>query len=413
MRCLGQHDVVLSVLLGAGASIEAGLPTAIQLTDRMISGVHTRSFQQLLEFVRRSMEAHRATQTPVTRLSGIDSESLFNTVSDLVYRDDLEISPFVLNWHPSLAALGDKDERVRELESQIKRSFQSTSGFRSHDLAKAIVEGSKGYSVPHRVLDEMRFAVIQSLTPTRPLDYLKPLAKLATRSHERGHLSIATLNYDTCIERVCEMSGVEYSDGIRGYDEPLEFGESKIRLYKLHGSVTWARSRNDISAIEKTDGQPRFGTAPRVLFGGKNKLTADWPFFDVFWSWREELNKSSTLLVIGYSFRDDHVNAVITRWMSSDESRRIILVSPSPIDQHGTKHPLYWLYRQSSNKWPDQVVAPETGRTDPGLPGRPRLIQIEESTSQALERLNAAATWQEAFELTGDFGSDEPATVGT
>jgi len=40
--------------------------------------------------------------------------------------------------------------------------------------------------------------------------------------------------------------------------------------------------------------------------------------------------KSETLTVIGYSFRDEHVNEFITNWFNGDISRKVRIINPNP-----------------------------------------------------------------------------------
>jgi len=45
---------------------------------------------------------------------------------------------------------------------------------------------------------------------------------------------------------------------------------------------------------------------------------------------RSQLESCARLTVIGYSFRDTHVNHQIRRWMNGDPNRVIQIVDPSP-----------------------------------------------------------------------------------
>jgi hypothetical protein len=63
-----------------------------------------------------------------------------------------------------------------------------------------------------------------------------------------------------------------------------------------------------------------------VIFGGRNKLTAEGPFLDLLVKFKENLDSHSHLLVIGYSFRDEHINQCIVRWLGTDVSRSITIV---------------------------------------------------------------------------------------
>ncbi len=70
---------------------------------------------------------------------------------------------------------------------------------------------------------------------------------------------------------------------------------------------------------------------PAVLFGQHNKLTTNGPFLDLLRAFKDELSQSAILTVVGYSFRDEHINACIAQWLHSDEQRRLVLVNRSKL----------------------------------------------------------------------------------
>src|SRR4051812_14122332 len=97
-----------AVLLGAGASANAGVPMAFQMTERLadrISGDSTTSRTgQAFNFVRGALAFDQATrgESPNQQL---DVEKVFAAVELLADRHELEVSPFVANWHPSVDQL--------------------------------------------------------------------------------------------------------------------------------------------------------------------------------------------------------------------------------------------------------------------------------------------------------------------
>src|SRR5271154_214641 len=99
------------------------------------------------------------------------------------------------------------------------------------------------------------------------------------------------------------------------------FPTSGVNLLKLHGSVKWwwealrtelpaglhYRSISEVSddkigdIINNWRHSPHRGPQLGVVFGGHNKLTAEGPFLDILSKTREELDRHSHLVVIGYS----------------------------------------------------------------------------------------------------------------
>src|SRR5262249_40354258 len=66
-----------------------------------------------------------------------------------------------------------------------------------------------------------------------------------------------------------------------------------------------------------------------VVFGSKNKLTADGPFLDLLRAFQRELLKAQTLTIVGYSFADVHINICISQWLNLNAANRLRIVDPS------------------------------------------------------------------------------------
>jgi hypothetical protein len=71
---------------------------------------------------------------------------------------------------------------------------------------------------------------------------------------------------------------------------------------------------------------------PAIIMGGENKLQAEGPFLGLFMEFRNRLRDTQRLVVVGYSFRDRHINEAIRAWMrrpAGGENPRLIVVDPS------------------------------------------------------------------------------------
>ncbi len=79
------------------------------------------------------------------------------------------------------------------------------------------------------------------------------------------------------------------------------------------------------------------GFRPAVVFGQRNKLTAEGLFLDLLRSFRDGLAGADRLTVVGYSFRDPHINEYLSQWLNEDEGRRIRVINPGFEDRG---HPL-------------------------------------------------------------------------
>lgn len=161
------------------------------------------------------------------------------------------------------------------------------------------------------------------------VEYLKPILNLA---RGQGRLFVTTLNYDNGIELLSRANGVPCDTGIDEWKTTgvLNYPDDGIELIKLHGSIYWFWSRDARTFAEKLPHR-RIRTkshfdetlpttvlveTPMVIFGQHNKLTAEGPFLDLLKRFDEELQRTSVLTVVGYSFRDSHINFYISKFLN-------------------------------------------------------------------------------------------------
>ncbi|HMF61311.1 MAG TPA: SIR2 family protein [Vicinamibacterales bacterium] len=308
------------ILFGAGASKDAGLPDTFELTDIIMERVQSFDSEtaKTLNFIAGALLFHGAAngQNP---LSGrLDAEELFRAVTVLETRDQAELAAFVTSFHPQIARLKARSNSAGENFPWVRRQLLAL-------IAEALWK------------------------PQVQFGYLAPLAELVER---QGRLTIATLNYDTIVEQFCRSREIPFSTGLpqsSGYDMNagygLSFGDPGVDLLKLHGSLSWTfhetPSADDTMpqrfVLPWGEHRPEFdmegrptSAAPALLFGGPNKLTADGPFLELFMRFRQELRAASRLIIVGYSFRDDHVNSEITAFVNRSPRRTVVVVDPAP-----------------------------------------------------------------------------------
>lgn len=68
------------------------------------------------------------------------------------------------------------------------------------------------------------------------------------------------------------------------------------------------------------------GYEPAVIFGSGNKLTAEGPFLEILLAFRERLDKCREMVVIGYSFSDEHINDAIWRWLNRNPAHTLRVI---------------------------------------------------------------------------------------
>lgn len=371
-------------LLGAGASVEAGVPDAYKMTIKMLKKIaddqraHYLRFDKVLQFVVGGLLFQQGIKGE-NPFDGINIEDLFNAVLLLSDRQNSELSPFISSWHPQLIGLESgkmasftsrellktinepiekfvketTDELVEQFERLLERgrssslrrkeieTFFASSRFETKftEAVRQVVSGSEG-----KLFKATANAMIQRLvemvwiTDVEKINYLIPLLQYVIDTHS----AIVTLNYDNTIELVGQVMGIDIDTGFDEWSKSGEFtfGNGKIPLIKLHGSIDWALSSGNTAKekplpyqiIQKVDpnAKDQRNFQPAIIFGGKNKLTAKGPFLSLLQSFEEQLLESEILTVIGYSFRDEHVNEFITNWFNGDIVRTIKIINPNP-----------------------------------------------------------------------------------
>lgn len=326
-------------LLGAGASVDAGLEPSAGLT-KAIAGHLGRGFYpdpvgQLLHAVVGAM-IQKDASTGGDAFAVPDVERVFSAVGDLKRRDDLDITAFVERWNGSLDAAtgpaGLPDSWGRNFRDALVGEHAG-----SHEVQAEFERGVFALTEPtsSTLLAKLERQMLETLIRLLQVDearlhYLYPMLQAPDLT------AIATLNYDLAIESAANQLGVSLATGLDdwrgGYSWVWE-QEVDIRLLKLHGSLDYAMHharptgrRMQTEHLVRTNGE--IAANPALVFGLNSKLRSDGPFLAMLVELDRLLARSEWLTVVGYSFRDQHINAAITRWMNSDAARRLSIIDP-------------------------------------------------------------------------------------
>jgi hypothetical protein len=154
------------------------------------------------------------------------------------------------------------------------------------------------------------------------------LASWAGRAEYHLPLEIFTVNYDLLIETALEELGVGYFDGFVGAlrarfrtdlveATPADSGEwlpsFLVRLWKLHGSVNWAWETDGRSDVSRLGAPVEAGTVAAIYPSDtKYDESRRVPFVVLQDRLRRALyTPESLVLVMGYSWRDEHLNELL------------------------------------------------------------------------------------------------------
>lgn len=224
------------------------------------------------------------------------------------------------------------------------------------DFSKSILNGENGIATSDVDKRENAFSVLVNF-----------LLSFASRTGNRERLNVFTTNYDRLIEVGAELAGIHLMDRFVGtmmpifrssrlnldihYNPPGIRGEPRYlegvaRLTKLHGSVDWVQSENEIRRI----GLP-FGAndiAPYLQAPGlkgidalklmiypnsaKDRETAEYPYVELFRDFAAAICRpNSTLVTYGYGFGDEHINRVINDMLTIPSTHLVVISYNDPI----------------------------------------------------------------------------------
>jgi hypothetical protein len=184
---------------------------------------------------------------------------------------------------------------------------------------------------------------------------LEPMLKFAAwiaRADYHLPVEIFTLNYDLLTETALEHLRTPYFDGFVGTfngsfrtdlveatpsDEDAWLPPFIARLWKLHGSVSWQWSNNDVIRL----GQPVHSSDAAAIFPSDMKYDESRrvPFVVLHDRLRRALLHPETLTIItGYSWSDEHLNEVIFDAARRRPRSEVIAFSRSTLPEALVEH---------------------------------------------------------------------------
>lgn len=340
-------DSHTTVLLGAGASADAGVPVTMALTPRIVDRIENvyrgGETAHALNVIVGLMVAHNS-QLGYGAYGGVEVEKLFSAVQMLAMRDYREAAPFVSAWHPSLEGLGPRAILPPWWATNFVRAMHTDVPYRDEVVAKQFTQGVRllangdPEAIFQRLIDQMIEALREELqVDAANVDYLAPLLNIPDHP-----IQIATLNYDASIELLAERAGLTIDRGIENWRGGYTWRwkkDSDIRLLKLHGSLDWrlgmAKKRTGFGMPQQVvkidpiaDSRWKKDSQLAVIFGEQGKLRSEGPFVAMLGAFDGFLQNSQRLIIVGYSFRDDHINAAIRRWTALPGKRQLVLIDP-------------------------------------------------------------------------------------
>ena len=313
------------VLLGAGASVEAGIPDSRKMVRQIQDKISSADkkwapYKDLYWYIRSSIFYADGLNGTIDNAVHFNIERLVNVLDELIKKERHTLYPFVGAWNPKLLEVtGTRFENVQKFRNAILDIL------RNHWLALA---------------DEKKASYYSGL-----LDFQKEY---------QYPLRVFSLNYDLCVEKACGMQRVQRGfDGRvwdwRLFDETTE-DTSPLLLYKLHGSVDWLFTEDSRVTYSDTPSNIRSAKIA-LIFGTPYKLQYIDPFlFFVYELRRWSLDSARAIICIGYGFNDDHVNGILEQSLRQDYKRRLLAVMGPQADQTSEQGRILKLFDQSKDQ---------------------------------------------------------------
>lgn len=266
-----------------------------------------------------------------------------------------------------------------------------------------------------------------------------PWLKRLDSSNILSHAHLFTTNYDRVLEHVSEVANVVLNDGFETSTEDLvgpwigQFS-SKLRLYKLHGSVTYYVDRQtdpEKEFLRLDRGYPlpgpdfrlsRQGRAlePLMVLPTLEKEAMDDPYGHLMHLFRETLAKGGLVIAMGTSLRDAHLVSALNY---SCENIVVLVIDSDPnfpigqipkVKTVGLKIDLYEFLKTQYDSLIELVehcakvseledifiLAKQYAETQTKIvAGRQGITKEEEQLIDTLSRVNDVATKLEAIHL--------------
>lgn len=226
--------------------------------------------------------------------------------------------------------------------------YVSANGKSTDKTVKSIVD--KCNSTRDIIIAILKEECDLTLHPSAP--HTKFLRDILSARGDLSRMQLFTLNYDTVFEQAAEEGNATIIDGFAFSRNPIfngsnfdldvvkrsknrvqhneNYEEKVFQLYKLHGSLDWRKDSTGERVIRvQAINDPR-----EVVFippsVHKFEQSYDMPYFEMMSRFQQSLRReNTTLIVIGYSFGDAHINRVIIEALNSNLNFELALVSPT------------------------------------------------------------------------------------
>ena len=288
-----EDDII--ILIGAGCSADAGIPTSTQMISKVEEFLEQdwKEFKKIYYFLKSSIQYADGIKGYFN--VNLDIERLVNILGELEKKENSTLFPFIGSWNPRLLELAGYDFKIiSNLKEEILKKLINWVQLDNYGRAryyKNFFRFQKEYNFPLRIF---------------------------------------SLNYDLCLEKNTP-NGLDLERGFnddkiwdwRRFEKSEEY-EPNIYLYKLHGSIDWKRDEKEGNILKEVE---RIPDNPDLIFGTDYKLQYIDPYLFYAYELRKYSLETKIIITIGYSFRDEHINSILFQALKQYSERKLIVVS--------------------------------------------------------------------------------------
>ncbi len=306
--------------------------------------------------------------------TAMTSEALKNEMAQYLQMDNLS---FLLGAGCSSNIVADKETGIPGMEVLYKSFFESNPTFEiagkemkgeyDGNLEK-MLEAMGAVQVANQIqsidseIDEkilyvqgfLRDQIKEGTKSKQVKEIYKTFYSKITQKSRKAPISVFTTNYDLFNEMALDELGFPYNNGFSGtyrrkfnpisynylYVENMNLHKdvwervaSYFNLVKLHGSISWVNRDNEIWEHDykeiKSDETVMIYPTPL-----KDRSTLMVPYSDLFRTMENRIvQKNSALVVLGYSFSDEHINRVILNGLSVPSFRLVVFGQGNNIER--------------------------------------------------------------------------------